>query len=88
MVRLGMVPMEALASATVNAADLIGDSKDIGSIEPHKFADIVAVSGNLLQDITELERVVFVMKAGVVYKANGKELVVKAPTGKYDSGAK
>jgi len=82
MVRLGMAPMDALAATTVNAADLIGDAKDIGSLEPGKFADIVAVSGNPLQDITELERVVFVMKDGVVYKANGKELVVTAPTGK------
>ncbi len=82
MVRLGMAPMDALSATTVNAADLIGDSKDIGSLEPGKFADIVAVSGNPLQDITELERVVFVMKGGVVYKANGKELVVTAPTEK------
>jgi len=82
MVRLGMSPMDALTATTVSGADLIGDSKDIGSIAPDKFADIVAVSGNPLQDITELERIVFVMKGGVVYKANGKELVITTPPGK------
>lgn len=75
MVRLGMTPMNALASATVNASDLIGDSQDIGSIEPGKFADIIAVTGDPLKDITEMERVAFVMKGGIVYKANGKEVV-------------
>jgi len=74
MVRLGMSPMDALAAATVNASDLIGDSKDIGSIEPGKFADIIAVSGDPIKDITELERVEFVMKGGVVYKSNGEEV--------------
>jgi imidazolonepropionase-like amidohydrolase len=74
MVRLGMTPMDALAAATVNAADLIGDSQDIGTIAPGKFADVIAVSGDPLKDITELERVAFVMKGGMVYKANGKEV--------------
>lgn len=82
MVRLGMTPMDALAAATVNASDLIGDVQDIGSIEPGKFADIIAVSGDPLKDITETERVAFVMKSGVVYKANGKELAVTAPAAK------
>ncbi len=79
MVRLGMTPMNALAAATVNASDLIGDSQDIGAIEPGKFADIVAVTGDPLKDITEMERVAFVMKGGVVYKAGGKEVVAAAP---------
>lgn len=74
MVRLGMSPMDALAASTVNAADLIGDSPDIGSIEPGKFADLIAVSGDPLKDITEMERIAFVMKGGVVYKAGGKEI--------------
>jgi imidazolonepropionase-like amidohydrolase len=59
----------------VNAADLIGDPKDIGSIEPGKFADIVAVAGDPLKDITEMERVTFVMKGGIVYKSNNREVV-------------
>ncbi|MGD0471553.1 MAG: amidohydrolase family protein [Terriglobales bacterium] len=78
MVRLGMSPMDALAAATVNAADLIGDAQDIGSMQPGAYADIVAVSGDPLKDITEVERVAFVMKSGVVYKANGKEVVTAA----------
>jgi len=80
MARLGMTPMDALAAATVNAADLIGDSQDIGSIEAGKFADIVAVSGDPLKDISELERVAFVMKGGVVYKTNGKEVATVLAT--------
>lgn len=75
MARLGMSPMDALASATTSAADLIGVSEEIGSIQPGRYADIIAVAGNPLQDITELERVQFVMKGGVVYKANGVEVV-------------
>jgi len=76
MVRLGMSPMEAIISATTSAADLIGVPGKIGSIEPDGFADIIAVSGDPLKDITELERVQFVMKGGIVYKANGKEVIV------------
>jgi len=75
MVRLGMSSMDALAAATVNAADLIGDSGDIGSIQPGGYADIIAVSGDPLRDISEMEHVAFVMKGGVIYKANGKEAV-------------
>ncbi len=82
MVRLGMTPMNALASATVNASDLIGDSQDIGSIEPGKFADIIAVAEDPLKDITEMERVAFVMKGGVIYKANGQEVVSQTPRAK------
>jgi imidazolonepropionase-like amidohydrolase len=78
MVRLGMTPMDALAAATVNASDLIGDVQDIGSIEPGKFADIIAVPGDPLKDITEMERVAFVMKGGGVYKTNGKEVAAPA----------
>ena len=74
MVRLGMTPMDSLTAATVNAADLIGDSGDIGSIEPGKYADIIAVSGDPLRDITEVERLAFVMKGGVIYKSGGKEV--------------
>lgn len=74
MVKAGMSPMDAIVAATGNAADLIGATEDIGSVRPGRFADIVAVSGNPLNDITELERVTFVMKGGEVYKANGAVL--------------
>jgi imidazolonepropionase-like amidohydrolase len=68
MVEAGMPPMEAILTATKHAADLLGASDTIGSIQAGRFADIVAVAGNPLQDITELQRVIFVMKGGVVYK--------------------
>lgn len=68
MVQYGMTPMSAIQAATVNAADLIGVSAKIGSIKPGKYADIVAVSGDPLKDVTVLERVSFVMKEGRVYK--------------------
>ena len=68
MVRAGMTSMDAILAATANAADLIGDAKDIGSIQPGRYADIIAVAGDPLQDVTVLEKVSFVMKGGVVYK--------------------
>jgi imidazolonepropionase-like amidohydrolase len=68
MVRYGQTPMQAIQSATVNAADLLGWNKKIGSIEKGKFADIIAVDTNPLDNISALENVAFVMKGGVVYK--------------------
>jgi imidazolonepropionase-like amidohydrolase len=68
MVRYGMTPMQALQSATVVAADLLEHPGDFGAIETGKFADIIAVDGDPLRDITELERVHFVMKSGEVYR--------------------
>ncbi len=68
MVKYGMTPMAAIQSATVNAADLLGKSNDLGAIKPGAFADMVAVSGDPLKDIHLLEDVPFVMKGGVVYK--------------------
>jgi imidazolonepropionase-like amidohydrolase len=68
MVKYGMTPMQAIQSATVNAADLIGHSELFGSITAGKSADIIAVNGDPLADIRELERVQFVMKEGKVYK--------------------
>jgi len=68
MVKLGLTPMQAIQSATVNAADLLGWSDTIGSIEPGRFADIIAVSGDATVDVTTLERVLFVMKGGRVVK--------------------
>jgi imidazolonepropionase-like amidohydrolase len=67
MVRLGMLPMAALVSATRTAAELIGDPREIGHLTPGAFADVIAVSGDPLTDITEMERVRFVMKGGIVY---------------------
>ena len=68
MVKYGMTPMQAIQSATVNAADLIGHSELFGSISAGKSADIIAVAGDPLADIRTLEHVGFVMKEGKVYK--------------------
>src|ERR1700745_3915343 len=68
MVKLGLTPLEAIQAATINAADLLGWADKIGAIEPGKWADIVAVNGDPLQDVTTLERVQFVMKGGTVVK--------------------
>lgn len=67
-VQMGMTPIQAIQTATVNAADLLGWSDRIGSIEPGKFADIVAVSGDPTKDVTILEHPTFVMKGGDVYR--------------------
>jgi imidazolonepropionase-like amidohydrolase len=68
MVRYGMTPMQAIQSATSVAAALLDQQQNLGAVEPGKLADIVAVAGDPLQDISELERVTFVMKGGVVVK--------------------
>ncbi len=68
MGRYGMTPMQAIQAATTAAADLLGHADVVGSIQPGRFADIVAVSGDPLQDISVLENVQFVMKDGKVYK--------------------
>lgn len=68
MVRYGMAPLAAIKSATMVAAELMGWQNKIGSLEADKLADIIAVSGNPLTDITELQRVKFVMKDGKVIK--------------------
>jgi imidazolonepropionase-like amidohydrolase len=67
-VRMGMTPTQALQSATVNAADLLGWSDRVGTIDAGKFADIVAVDGDPTQDVRTLEKVRFVMKGGIIYK--------------------
>jgi imidazolonepropionase-like amidohydrolase len=64
----GMTPLQALRTGTTVAAELLGWSDKVGTVEAGKWADLVAVSGDPLKDITEVERVKFVMKAGVVYK--------------------
>ena len=68
MVKFGLSPIKAIQAATVNAADLLGWTKKVGSITTGKYADIIAVETNPLDDITVLENVKFVMKGGVVYK--------------------
>jgi imidazolonepropionase-like amidohydrolase len=68
MVQNGMTPMQAIQSATVAGADLLGISDKIGSIKTGKFADLIAVRGNPLTDVRLLEDVRFVMKQGVIYK--------------------
>jgi len=66
MVKLGMTPMQSIQAATINAADLLGWSDRVGSIEAGRFADIIAVNGDPTADVTLLERVFFVMKGGQV----------------------
>ena len=63
-----MTPMQAIRTATANAAELLGWSDKMGIIEPGKWADLVAVSGDPLKDITELQRVKFVMKSGSIVR--------------------
>ena len=67
-VNYGMTPMQAIRSGTVVPAELLGWSDKVGTIESGKWADLVAVSGDPLKDITELERVKFVMKGGAIFK--------------------
>jgi imidazolonepropionase-like amidohydrolase len=68
MVKLGLTPLQAIQASTINAADLLGWSGKVGTIEPGAWADIVAVDGDPLKDVTTLERVKFVMKGGEVVK--------------------
>lgn len=79
MVRWGLTPMAAIHSATSSAANLLGWAGRVGRVAPGLFADIIAVNGDPLSDITELERVQFVMKSGVVFKANGQSLPLPNP---------
>jgi imidazolonepropionase-like amidohydrolase len=65
-VQCGMTPMQAIKSGTSAAAELLGQP-DLGIVAPGAYADLVAVAGDPLQDITELQRVRFVMKGGVTY---------------------
>jgi imidazolonepropionase-like amidohydrolase len=74
MVRYGLTPMQAIQSATTSAADLLGWSDRVGAVTPGLYADLVAVEGDPLTDITQLERVTFVMKGGVVYKDSREKL--------------
>ena len=68
MVKLGLTPLQAIQAATVNAADLLGWSDKVGTIEVGKWADIIAVDGDPLKDVTTLEHVKLVMKGGDIVK--------------------
>ena len=72
LVQLGVTPIDAIRTQTLNAAELLGWSDRVGTVEPGRFADLIAVDGDPLADITELERVTFVMKGGLVVKGQGK----------------
>lgn len=67
-VKLGMTPLQAIQSATINAADLLGWKDKAGALEPGKWADLIAVEGDPTKDVAVTERVKFVMKGGRVYK--------------------
>lgn len=75
LVKAGLPPAYTLQMATVNAAQLLGHEDTLGSVAPGKFADLVAVPGNPLDDISLMSKVNFVMKAGVVYKRDGREVL-------------
>jgi imidazolonepropionase-like amidohydrolase len=68
LVKGGMTPLQALQAATLNGAALLNWSDRVGTIEPGKFADIIAIDGDPMQDINAIEKVVFVMKDGAVFK--------------------
>jgi imidazolonepropionase-like amidohydrolase len=72
MVQYGMTPAQAIRSATSTAAELLGMQNEVGSIAPGKFADLIAVKGDPLSDITILQKVDFVMKGGEVFKSAGR----------------
>ncbi len=69
LTQIGMSEMDAIVAATINAADLMGLANEIGKIEGGKAADIIATAASPLDDISELQRVRFVMKGGVIYKS-------------------
>jgi imidazolonepropionase-like amidohydrolase len=70
MVRWGLTPMQAIQAATINAADLLGWRDRVGTVGPGLYADLIAVDGDPLQDVTVLEQIRFVMKGGRVYRKN------------------
>jgi len=70
MIEWGMTPLQAIQAATVNAADALGRSADVGAIEVGRYADLIAVKGDPLADVKLLRSVDFVMKGGEVYKGH------------------
>ncbi len=82
LVKMGMTPLQALQAATTSAAEVLGWSDKVGAIEPGKWADIIAVDGDPLADVSVTERVRFVMKGGEVYlEDGGHEVVPPRPKG-------
>jgi imidazolonepropionase-like amidohydrolase len=73
MVKYGMTPLQALRSVTTQAAALLRMQDQVGSVAPGRFADLVAVQGDPLSDISVMQKVQFVMKAGEVFSAPGKQ---------------
>jgi imidazolonepropionase-like amidohydrolase len=68
MVKYGMTPLAAIQAGTLNGAKLLGWQGQIGALKPGYFADVIAVAGNPLEDISALGKVTFVMKGGVIYR--------------------
>jgi imidazolonepropionase-like amidohydrolase len=87
LVSAGMTPAEALFAATRNAADLLSMTGTAGCLRAGCFADMVAVKGNPLDDITTMEHVQWVMKNGTVYKRDGQPVAQPIPAGAYLDGA-
>ncbi len=81
MVQAGMPPLFTIQAATTHAAELLKHDKDLGSLTPGKLADVVAVPGNPVEDISLMKQVSFVMKDGVVYKRDGKGIDVEPSSG-------
>ena len=77
MTEAGMPPMEALKTATYNTADLLGQLDNLGTLEAGKYADVIAVAQNPLDDISVMQDVSFVMKAGTVYKQDGEAMIAE-----------
>jgi imidazolonepropionase-like amidohydrolase len=73
MIRYGMTPMKAVVAATQTGAEVLKKDKDFGAIETGRFADIIAVEGDPLQDVSLLERMRFVMKEGAVYRGTAEQ---------------
>ncbi len=85
MVKFGMTPAQAIRAATSSAAELIDRAKDVGTLEAGKYADLIAVPANPLENITVLESVTFVMKGGTVYRggSSGSSAGVKQVNGEH-----
>ena len=84
-VQRGMTPSDAIMTATVNAARMLGLGNDLGVIEPGKRADIIAANGNPLDDISALMGIQFVMRDGVVYRSGNRSTVMIGATAEESS---